>query len=654
MNRVFLVLANMFLKKNHGLFILIAAFMCSTILFSYKILSYQNGLSKDELYYVEFVDKFSGELTNKKTETIERINNEFQKDEYTKLLEDYKNDKLSENEYILKQNALSKKLIKKNGFDLFYKQYLDVKNNTDLQICNNEVMSVFTISNFDYIQIFVTLYMIYIIFLKDYDTNMILYEKITSGGRKFIHISKILIFFISLSIFIAFINAVKIFILSHYINLDFSIYNIKWVSKETVNITLWQFYVLGSILMIIGSMLLTSIAIFLNGLIKKTSLVLVFVFALCYIIKGFFGSDPLLLYFPFVSFLIPGKYFAGIGETMHAFDIRILFIQIVIALVFIIIILWNQKKLLLSLICLCVFTGCSENSFELSEVYNSYQNISFGESDKYLSFDDILIDKDTLSIYSIYRDPMEASYFLDSKSVFNDHIIYIATDENDNKKIYNLDLNSFSTSKIDDFSLVNQNYLNINEKTMIENFDSINMNILGNKDNYIYVYNNMIKDKNKNILIEGDFSNVISLYDNYIYSLQGNNQIVKYSLKTKKKYDVDTVLCDYFFINDGNIYCHSIKDKKIYNKRKLIFDIPVYSFDIHGDTVYYDNEEGVYSYNLANKLHNQISSEKGYSIKVSNENKYLYYIGDAKEAGKNISLNIIDLNTNKLLKSIEY
>ena len=118
MNRVFLVLANMFLKKNHGLFILIAAFMCSTILFSYKILFYQNGLSKDELYYVEFVDKFSGELTNKKTETIERINNEFQKDEYTKLLEDYKNDKLSENEYILKQNALSKKLIKKNGFDL--------------------------------------------------------------------------------------------------------------------------------------------------------------------------------------------------------------------------------------------------------------------------------------------------------------------------------------------------------------------------------------------------------------------------------------------------------------------------------------------------------------------------------------------------------
>ncbi|WP_289748957.1 hypothetical protein, partial [Thomasclavelia cocleata] len=219
--------------------------------------------------------------------------------------------------------------------------------------------------------------------------------------------------------------------------------------------------------------------------------------------------------------------------------------------------------------------------------------------------------------------------------------------------LYNLDLEEFIIEKIDNLSQKKKNYLNINEEHNILNLDSVDVKILGNKDSYIYVYNNRITDKNGNILIQGDFSRVISLYDNCIYSLQSNNQIMKYSLTTKTKELIDTVLCDYFFIKKDKIYCHSIKDNKIYEKRTLVCDIPVNNFDIYNNTVYYNTDQGIFSYDLINKTNFQIATEKGYSIKVSDDGKYLYYICDAKTANKTISLNIMDLANYNLLKSIE-
>nr|WP_305140227.1 hypothetical protein [Thomasclavelia cocleata] len=216
-----------------------------------------------------------------------------------------------------------------------------------------------------------------------------------------------------------------------------------------------------------------------------------------------------------------------------------------------------------------------------------------------------------------------------------------------------MDLKEFVTGKINNISQKKRNYLNINEEYTTLNLDSVNVRILGNKNNYIYVYNNRITDKNGNVLIEGDFSGVISLYDNCVYSLQSNNQIMKYSLATKTKELIDTVLCDYFFIKKDKIYCHSIKDNKIYEKRTLICDIPVDNFDIYDNTVYYNTNQGVFSYDLINKTNFQIATEKGYSIKVSNDGKYLYYISDVKNANKTISLNIMDLTNYNLIKSIE-
>lgn len=652
MKHIFVETLKIFLIKNKGFIILITAAIFSISLFSFQLYSYQARLSDDELYYNEYINQFSGKLTDEKIKEIEQINAEFQKNEYFTLIEMYQNGKLSEEQYVDKQDQLNKKLKKETGFNLFYKQYLSVKSNPDLQICNSKFTSFLTMCDFDYIQLFIVLFMIYAIFLKDYDNNTIIYEKITSGGKKYSHRSKVLVFSIFISVFIIFTNMIKILQINHYLNLNFSIYNINWVSKETINITLLQFYIISITLIIIGSWLLATISIIFNRLFKKASFILILLFLLCYIIKGFFGNDPLLLYLPFVSFFIPGKYFAVIGDTMMGFDINILFIIFILTFLFITLTLFKPKKLFLLTLCLFLFSGCKKNTIYLKETYNSYQNISFSETDKYLYFNKQLFEKESLSVYSLYRDPLETNSFLENIFVFNDHIIYIASNDN-NRILYNLDLKEFVTGKINNISQKKRNYLNINEEYTTLNLDSVNVRILGNKNNYIYVYNNRITDKNGNVLIEGDFSGVISLYDNCVYSLQSNNQIMKYSLATKTKELIDTVLCDYFFIKKDKIYCHSIKDNKIYEKRTLICDIPVDNFDIYDNTVYYNTNQGVFSYNLINKTNFQIATEKGYSIKVSNDGKYLYYISDVKNANKTISLNIMDLTNYNLIKSIE-
>lgn len=217
-----------------------------------------------------------------------------------------------------------------------------------------------------------------------------------------------------------------------------------------------------------------------------------------------------------------------------AFDIKILCIILILTILFIKLTLFKSKKIFLLMLCLFLLSGCKKDNVYLKETYNSYQNINFSETDKYLYFNQQLFEKESLSAYSLYRNPLESDDFLHNIFAFDDHIIYISGNDSD-RILYNLDLKEFVTEKINDISKEKRNYLNINEEHNILNLDNISVRILGNKNNYICVYDNRITDKNDNVLIEGDFSNVISLYDNCIYSLQSNNQIIKYSLTTKKK-----------------------------------------------------------------------------------------------------------------------
>lgn len=653
MKNIVCELLKIFLNRYKGINILIIAGILTIGLFGYQIFSSLSSLSQDMMNYQMYIEEFSGKLSDSKIEKIEKLNKEFQNDRYLKLVTQYQSGELNDDEYIDKQNELSEVSKKAVGFSYFYKQYQKVKSNPDLEICNSEITNFHSMDKFDYFQLFICMYMIYVIFLKDYDDKTIIYDSITSCGRKHCYTSKILIFMIAIATYIIVVNMIKVLIISRFISLEVSIHNMNWVGSNTINLNLWQFYLITTFLLVIGNFLLLVIALSLNMFIKKSSLILLVVFMLCYISKGFFGNNSLLLYFPFVSFLIPGKYFTSLGENLNAFDFKVLLIIMIVSIIFIVITIAVHKKskrIIMLVFCLMFLSGCTSENILIEETYNSYQNISFSETDNYLYTNEKLMDKNNLKMYTMYRDPLYVSDSLTNITVYDNHIIY-TSDDGEEKDIFNLDLYSMKTTKIANYNSNKQNYLDIENEFRDNILDDATVRILGNKQNLIYVYNDRVADKDGNVIIKGDFSDVISLYDNHLYSLQKNNQIIKYSLATKKSEVVDSVLCDYFFINDGKIYCHSIKNQKIYMQKELLYDEPVDYFDIYENTIYYDNESGVYSYDLITGTLNQLSQDTSYSIKVSNEGKYLYYTSVEKK-DDNLLLNVFDLAKGKIVKTI--
>ena len=124
MKPIFVETLKIFLIKNKGLIILVTAAIFSISLFNFQFYSYQAKMSDDEIYYNEYIERFSGKLTDERIKEIEQINAEFQTNEYSTLIKEYQDGKLSEDQYINKQNQLNKKLKKETGFNLFYKQYL--------------------------------------------------------------------------------------------------------------------------------------------------------------------------------------------------------------------------------------------------------------------------------------------------------------------------------------------------------------------------------------------------------------------------------------------------------------------------------------------------------------------------------------------------
>lgn len=653
MKNIVCELLKIFLNRYKGINILIIGGILTIGLFGYQIFSSLSSLSQDMKNYQMYIEEFSGKLSDSKIEKIEKLNKEFQNDRYLKLVTQYQSGELNDDEYIDKQNELSEVSKKAVGFSYFYKQYQKVKSNPDLEICNSEITNFHSMDKFDYFQLFICMYMIYVIFLKDYDDKTIIYDSITSCGRKHCYTSKILIFMIAIATYIIVVNMIKVLIISRFISLEVSIHNMNWVGSNTINLNLWQFYLITTFLLVIGNFLLLVIALSLNMFIKKSSLILLVVFMLCYISKGFFGNNSLLLYFPFVSFLIPGKYFTSLGENLNAFDFKVLLIIMIVSIIFIVITIAVHKKskrIIMLVFCLMFLSGCTSENILIEETYNSYQNISFSETDNYLYTNEKLMDKNNLKMYTMYRDPLYVSDSLTNITVYDNHIIY-TSDDGEEKDIFNLDLYSMKTTKIANYNSNKQNYLDIENEFRDNILDDATVRILGNKQNLIYVYNDRVADKDGNVIIKGDFSDVISLYDNHLYSLQKNNQIIKYSLATKKSEVVDSVLCDYFFINDGKIYCHSIKNQKIYMQKELLYDEPVDYFDIYENTIYYDNESGVYSYDLITGTLNQLSQDTSYSIKVSNEGKYLYYTSVEKK-DDNLLLNVFDLAKGKIVKTI--
>ena len=180
----------------------------------------------------------------------------------------------------------------------------------------------------------------------------------------------------------------KILIFKHFSRLDFSIINIPWCSKNCPNISLITFICFCTFLYYIASYLLCSLSILLKKFIHSNIFILLVLFIFVYIPLAFLGNSIHILYFPFISFLVPGRYFAGYGEKMLGIDFHIVIIELIIIFIFFLLSFFKGKrKNLIFLSLLILITGCSSNQNNSSSFqYNSYHELNFAENKEYYYF----------------------------------------------------------------------------------------------------------------------------------------------------------------------------------------------------------------------------------------------------------------------------
>ena len=215
----------------------------------------------------------------------------------------------------------------------------------------------------------------------------------------------------------------KVLIFKHFSRLDFSIINIPWCSKNCPNISLITFICFCTFLYYIASYLLCSLSILLKKFIHSNIFILLVLFIFVYIPLAFLGNSIHILYFPFISFLVPGRYFAGYGEKMLGIDFHIVIIELIIIFIFFLLSFFKGKRTnLIFLSLLILITGCSSNQNNSSSFqYNSYHELNFAENKEYYYFSNKIIDKNDWKEYSLIRNLYESSnnlmYFL-KKMVF--------------------------------------------------------------------------------------------------------------------------------------------------------------------------------------------------------------------------------------------
>lgn len=636
---------HLFLVKNKVLMIMGICLFIS--IFSFGINIFQTNESDDQQkYYFQYIMKYEGLLTKKKENEIDKEKKYFEK-ENPDYLEMYKNHLITKDDYIDNINNQIKMQIKYDGFKKFYNLYLKVKNNNNLKIINQKYFENMTFRNIDILLLFFTLYLIYIIFLKDIDDKITIYEKTTIVGRKECFKSKAIIFSCIIATYISIVNLSKIFLLKQQTILNFSILNLDWVGKNCINISFIQLVLICSILYFLGCWVLCLISIFIRNYIKNNILILIFLFLICYISQAFFGNNMEIVYIPAVSFFVPGRYFAGYGEKMISCDIRILVVEMAFSFFILIFILYRfrNKLIYISIILSLLLTGCQINTKKSFVQYNSYHSLIYLENNDYYLFSNQLVRKQNWKKYNLCRGPFEQHDLIINTYTNGNDFYYLTEDENE-RNLYLF--SNLKSEKVKCLTDTKNNYLTMEYQNRIDIQDNI-LGIIGDGQDCYIIYPNRMEDKKGNILYETNFTRNFSVYKNEIYVLEENNTIKIISLDNFKSRIYKKILCDYFYFKDDNFYIHSIYDNKLYCNNKKIINKEVMWSDMYKNILIYSDSKGMYKVNLATNEESVICTEEVYSLKISNDGEYLSYITKSNLLNKTLKFSVFDLKKENIV-----
>lgn len=679
------------LIKKRGLILIILFLIINCILtITHNDTSEINNVveqNKDSYYY--YLNTLNGKLDSKKEEFIKSSQNDISvaEENNNNAFNALISGKISDNEYFSITNQGNNVLNKQNAFGAISGQYLKIKENPEIRyfIYENGWKLFLAKENSDLLMVILILIIITPVFCFEEERGMSRILKTSKYGKSNLFFSKfILIIIIATGI-------LCLFFLSDYI-----IYNIKYglsdgnfplqslteFSNSKYNISIMQMVFIYFINKFIGIVYISSIVIVLSAFIKKSYFTVFSSFSLIYIPYFLFSDSSLKYLIPTpVSLFLSTRFFKGkqleqmgiksIEELSKESYLIVLCVSIVIIGILIVLayikycgIKVKVKKVTgkttcFALISCLVLSLCSCSTDKFNDISNFVFNSSVG--DYYLYNNNILIDNTALGsntikeINSKKEYPLIRNAFFDAKNspiisnvrLTDNSIYYMQSGTNSNFKIIKIDISTFTEKTIYekiDYVSANSNFLGIGKN---DSFSG--NNIKSNAINYFVVSNYLfiskegklfkinLSNNTTEILLEDNIYQ-ISYYNNFIYYINGSNQISSYDLKTKTIRKLTNNMSNYLLVSRNGIYYTNLSDKgKIYrmdytgdNDLKFL-DTKCKSINFNEDYIYLsdvENKMSLYRVNYDGTNIKKLTDKPAYFIYSFDNYDKIFYMTD--------------------------
>lgn len=537
--------------------------------------------------YIKIMNKIEGKSNLKNRKYIDELKNEIDDAEFKmlKMADEYESGIISQAEYVNNVIKLSNILTNKNVVDLIgsHQEYVIQDEKQRYYLYQNGWIDLFQSTGIDIALFVLVLLAITPVFCKEYETDMYIINRISSGGNKYMYRTKIIASMVVTT-------TMSIILCIENILVEYFRFGLKGISYPIQSIHIWgnypwklnigQMLIIYILLSILAAIYLSSIIIFFSVITKKVLNTILITLSVVFI-PMFILEEKMIYKLPMPINLLKkqgyliGIYNIDIGKT-DFFSRKQLLITFIIVIVLCAVLVTlgdcvyhyvgkakglSIKKITTWLLVIIIFfSGCGKKQNEKEEIFN---NIGWGKvfvnGKKIINAtgDNIVIKSDSEE-EKIIRDPflIEQQKNMTVNGICGNTAYITRTYAAGDYDIMSIDLNNYECKTVYEHHVNvsdGYNYLGMQREDLssygIQKQENISACFATVNKLYVLIdeciYGIDINTKKRSLIADDVNSNVVSYREGKIYYINKGFNLACYTISKKK---LET-------INNGLVSC---------------------------------------------------------------------------------------------------
>ena len=565
--------------------------------------SVDRSIEDNKASYIKIMDKLEGKNNEEKSKYINLLKSKMDNAEskMLKAADEYEVGAMSQTDYVNHVIELSDTLNKKKVIDIISsnQEYILQDKSQRYYLYQNGWIDLFQNSGIDIILLFLILLSITPIFCKEYETDMYVINRISSGGNRYMYRTKIfagIVMAITMSAILCVEN----------ILIDYFRFGLKGITYPIQSIHIfsnypWRMNILGMLILyilvsILAAIYLSVIIMSLSVITKKVVNTILITISVVFI-PLFIMKEKVIYQLPLPTGLlnkqgyITGVYNTNLGKN-DFFDIKELmtnFIIVTIICSMLIILgrffynysgkvkLFMMQKIVVFLLTITlIFTGCGKKENRTEDIFNNigWGNVFVYEKDVIDATGDNIVVKRDKEEKNLIRNPF---LLKEQKNMIVNgvcgNVAYITRIyETGDYDILSIDLDNYEEKTVYEHhvNLPNgYNYLGIRKEELssyeIQKQENISACFATADKLYILIDESMyeidIETKKRCPIADDVDSNIVSYKDGKIYYINKGYNLACYTINTRKSEVIDNGLISYIYaLSDSLLIQYTSKD----------------------------------------------------------------------------------------------